>query len=918
MESLRVEDLINVSRPFILIPWSVRRCKADIIDYLQSHGSQELLAVLSECANNRVLQLQQAKENKRHQVNARAAECRKAKREDAKRTRTEWDMAKFLDLPSDVELHNIYRHMFDATSTAESLKLLYCAVCGRERDHLDPKNCYTRILLGDLPNTHRLIPQRPHPAQQLTNGILLAHAGTHQKGDETYRGLRGNVSSYALDSPGIVSMLEGNLMPRRPAILVSVLSITFIGKGKIPKNWIKQLKNAIYSEMTYVIREHMSELPNEDDVPQEIWRCIRHEHDEGVLDEEDGGYIPRDEDIMSNDDDEQSKKEGDDSSQGKPDENKYSFLMEAIEPPTVIPYELSGSLDCNLQNITTSELMQWGLKNMLNDEEDVDEKGYFIRHSGKPVSDFGRVPRMEGITRFDTQPHFDAKNYFEQAFPVLYPYGTGGIECRLYQMLSFIEHIRWSLRQPDRQFRKHHTFMFVAFGILQCRQALGSARLQMLQQNYEENVELISGMTDGRLKWAQCEEEAGKPISNLGVRQLLQQVRATSGRIIWATCITIRPPVLWLTINPSDLHDPIAQIFAGEDLDIEKVMEFAQLHSPDKDVRAQNVAQDPYAAAKFFHFIIRAILHKLFGFDVTPYKTTTTMGIFGRACAYFGTVESQGRGMLHFHLLLFLWHALSASEIKEFLKSDSFRAKVVRFIRTHLRSYLPELQSKESAAKVDKEADVAFTCHPPHPDDPNFYEALQSLELRAARNKQIHTCDIQRCLQMDKAGRLWCKRRAPFRLSDDDFIDENGNWGSKRTYAYVNGWVPSILIWTRSNNDGKLLTNGADTKNITFYITSYLAKQQKDKSNITAVACKTFAFHEQMIAQNEGDDIRDQHRKLLFRLSHALNSKQVLSGPMVVSYLMGWGDVYCSHQYTPIYWSVFVRELLKTFPELRR
>ncbi|KIY47163.1 hypothetical protein FISHEDRAFT_45856, partial [Fistulina hepatica ATCC 64428] len=164
-------------------------------------------------------------------------------------------------------------------------------------------------------------------------------------------------------------------------------------------------------------------------------------------------------------------------------------------------------------------------------------------------------------------------------------------------------------------------------------------------------------------------------------------------------------------------------------------------------------------------------------------------------------------------------------------------------------------------------------------------------------------------------GRLRCKRRAPFPVNKEDFIDEDGQWGSKRLYSYINGWVPAIAVWTKSNNDGKLLTNGAETKNIAFYVTSYIAKKQTDKSNVTAVTCKTFARHRRMTDYTE--DLRDQSRKLLFRLSHALNSEQVLSGPMVISYLMGWGDVYRSHHYTPIYWSSFIGELFRSFPELR-
>ena len=42
-------------------------------------------------------------------------------------------------------------------------------------------------------------------------------------------GMRGNVSTYDLDMKGVTSMLQGNLMPRPPLILPSIILVTFIG-----------------------------------------------------------------------------------------------------------------------------------------------------------------------------------------------------------------------------------------------------------------------------------------------------------------------------------------------------------------------------------------------------------------------------------------------------------------------------------------------------------------------------------------------------------------------------------------------------------------------------------------------------------------------------------------------------------------
>ena len=55
--------------------------------------------------------------------------------------------------------------------------------------------------------------------------------------------------------------------------------------------------------------------------------------------------------------------------------------------------------------------------------------------------------------------------------------------------------------------------------------------------------------------------------------------------------------------------------------------------------------------------------------------------------------------------------------------------------------------------------------------------------------------------------------------------------------------------------------------------------------------------------------IQEKHRLLLFRLSHAINREQEIAGPLVMSYLMGWGDTYKSHNYQTLYWGSFVKEL---------
>ncbi|KZS99436.1 uncharacterized protein LAESUDRAFT_667988, partial [Laetiporus sulphureus 93-53] len=160
-----------------------------------------------------------------------------------------------------------------------------------------------------------------------------------------------------------------------------------------------------------------------------------------------------------------------------------------------------------------------------------------------------------------------------------------------------------------------------------------------------------------------------------------------------------------------------------------------------------------------------------------------------------------------------------------------------------------------------------------------------------------------------------CKRGAPWPLSDVDWVDEARGWGPKWTFGYFNSWQPDISVSVRCNNDIKLLTNGRDTGNITYYETNYVSKKQGRNYNASALFAKSPAF--QMKDNAYLQDARKHNQIMLFRCIHAMNSKQEVAAPMVMMLLMGWGFTFSSHRYETIYWSGFVRYLLRSDNGLR-
>ena len=131
----------------------------------------------------------------------------------------------------------------------------------------------------------------------------------------------------------------------------------------------------------------------------------------------------------------------------------------------------------------------------------------------------------------------------------------------------------------------------------------------------------------------------------------------------------------------------------------------------------------------------------------------------------------------------------------------------------------------------------------------------------------------------------------------------------------MNTWNSTLMLATRANHDIKMLTNGEGTQDIAFYITSYTAKNQQRSSNTTALLAKSYAFHPKN-RDRLNQDYRAVNKRLIERCANTLAREQELSAPEVISYLMGWGDRYISHQFQPLYFSSVISLLKKVWPVL--
>lgn len=601
---------------------------------------------------------------------------------------------------------------------------------------------------------------------------------------------------------------------------------------------------------------------------------------------------------------------------------QLTFFIDDDGQPVVIPLQSLGAIDLDLNNVSPNDLMMWALANSSGEKEG----GYLNRHGRDPVNMFGRPREGEG-GELDQEVR---KNPLAAAYPTLFPYGVGGIEADREDEVSFAEHARWALQYYDRRFRINHSFPFVVFGIIQRREIMRSARLQMRKERFVNHAHTLSTITgeDVRKALKEMNGNAGHSVSDPRLRLLNKLVfgcgtkvmgsnesRSVYRQDIWATTVWKGPQNLWVTINPPDGHDPMVQVFAGKDIDMDR---FNRLMGPDAKQRAMNVACDPYAAAKYFNHVINLILDKLFGIKAVRGKVKTEMGLLGRLSAYKGVVEAQGRGTLHLHIFFWLEDSPSGDEMIKLLEeSEDFRNKVKRYIETAIGAHVPGLSTKDEIRAVPRESDMAYS-RPPNPSSEFYEEEKKDVLKRIVRSQQIHTCTTAACLRKKRNGEISCKRRAPFPCSDEAYILPNGEWGPKRSYGYMNNFIPNCIVVTKCNQDAKLVIFGRDTRNTVWYMTIYQTKNQNRSFTFSAFVARGFLYHLQRAREEYLLGLQDKGRKLLIRCMNAVNQEQELSAPQVMSYLMGWGDVYRSHHYVPFYWFLFERQLRHSFPEFRR
>ena len=161
---------------------------------------------------------------------------------------------------------------------------------------------------------------------------------------------------------------------------------------------------------------------------------------------------------------------------------------------------------------------------------------------------------------------------------------------------------------------------------------------------------LLEQLTSEELLEAAEQARQYRPITNPAVKELLKAITRVGSSsagsnekkshmlvelkssVVYHGC-----PIIFLTLNPGDLHSPISLYYAGEKIDPKCFL--PQWYTA--SYRLKMMLRNPLAIIEYFHTLMDTIIEAMF-----------KQGIFGDLRHYYGMIEYQGQGTPHIHMMV--------------------------------------------------------------------------------------------------------------------------------------------------------------------------------------------------------------------------------------------------------------------------
>ena len=521
-----------------------------------------------------------------------------------------------------------------------------------------------------------------------------------------------------------------------------------------------------------------------------------------------------------------------------------------------------------------------------------------------------RIPVISYMVHGQTTPvnHWSDPRYFTAAFPTLFPTGMGGHLDERAVPLSLDAFAEWALSHHSRRyaaleeeshasadslrFARHKTFMYLLYDVLQLRKSSLGNTFLIKRQHWRSATDDIASLTVDQLQKAAKAVAAGQKVEDPIIRRLLQSIETIAMQVPGSFAQKLRMrsqirgliarygmPAFWITINPSDLRNPLVLILAGVEYsgDI--------LAAANASIREAAATSNPVAVAEFFHHVCRAVLDGLLA------TNTGQMGILGDLSNHFAVVETNGRGMLHLHALVWVRGNLAFTTLRDRLLEDSeFAARMIRYLESII------VQGIDESIPHDPEVNL-----PSMPPSANDTESDSDFQLRlsydsncVARTKQVHSRHhLATCFKYRQtgSGKNTCRFGMPRDLVPSSRVDDLGVIHLARNHAWINPWNPAIASCVRSNQDVSWIPTVSKSLSLIYYLTNYATKDDVSPWQMLAkAALLRQRIDEAVAADPPSATDRRLHEKgmdnFAVRCFNTLSHDREISGVQVASTLL--------------------------------
>ena len=372
----------------------------------------------------------------------------------------------------------------------------------------------------------------------------------------------------------------------------------------------------------------------------------------------------------------------------------------------------------------------------------------------------------------------------------------------------------------NNRFARHPTFLFLLYNVVNRRRAGLGYYLLTKTRLWEQTHTEVDALTMTELNEAANEIKTIGKCTNPAILKLERQVQIVAAQTphsfarcaeqaihIKALMISDGMLVLWITLNPSDLQCFLVLILAGVQCEDSR-----NSNTADAFARA-TATMNPIVVAQFFETICTGIFEHLLA------AGSKDGGLLGPVSTYFGTVETNGRGMLHLHCLVWLRGAFHLSEIRNRLCSDTeYAAKMVEFVDNIIKCSIISTIQPETLLQEAPRASLDET-------DEEFSQKLEQDSNAIAAKSHLHSSTHNAtCFKYGAAASGQCRFNFPRPQLAQTTVSDQGTIDVERNNVWINPWCPALASLTRSNHDINFIPSNVKALALVRYITNYATK----------------------------------------------------------------------------------------------